>query len=249
MTASAAPSLDAVRAQLAPSGTLRAGLNFSNFLLTARDAAGTPSGVAVDMAREIGRRLDVPVSFVGYEAPGLLADAASGNVWDIGFLGAEPARAEQIAFSAAYVEIEATYLVPPGSKIQSIDEVDRAGVRISVSAKSAYDLYLKRALRHAELVDVNGVDASYDLFVSGKFDALAGLRPRLLKEVEKLPGARILPGRFTAIQQAIGTPNGRGDAGAAYLRAFVEDAKASGFVARAIADNKVVGLAVAPPAA
>ncbi len=248
MTSSATPDLATVRAQLAPSGTLRAGLNFSNFLLTARDAAGTPSGVAVDMARELGRRLGVPVSFVGYEAPGLLADAAQDNAWDIGFLGAEPARAEQIAFSAAYVEIEATYLVPAGSKIQSVEEVDRAGVRISVSARSAYDLYLKRALKHAELVDFNGVDASYDQFVAGKFDALAGLRPRLVKEVQKLPGARVLPGRFTAIQQAIGTPKGRGDAGAAYLRAFVEDAKAQSIVAKAIADNQVVGLTVAPPA-
>jgi polar amino acid transport system substrate-binding protein len=248
MTAHAAPSLAAVRAQLAPTGTLRAGLNFSNFLLTARDAAGTPSGVAVDLARELGRRLEVPVSLVGYEAPGPLADAAQAGAWDIAFLGAEPARAEQIAFSAAYVEIEATYLVPAGSAIRSVEEVDRPGLRISISGKSAYDLYLTRALKHAQLVRIAGVDASYEQFVTGKFDALAGLRPRLIKDVEKLPGARILPGRFTAIQQAIGTPRGRGDAGADYLRAFVEDVKARGLVAKAIADHHVVGLTVAPPA-
>jgi polar amino acid transport system substrate-binding protein len=244
MTSSA--DLSNVRAALAPTGVLRAGLNFSNFLLTARDSAGTPSGVAVDLARELGRRLDVPVEFVGYETPGEMADQAQLHVWDIAFLGAEPARASQIAFTAAYLEIEATYLVPAGSPLQSVEDVDRAGVRVSVSNKSAYELYLSRSLKNAELIRIDGVGPSYDHFVANKLEALAGLRPRLVTETEKLPGSRVLPGRFTAIQQAIGTPKGRDEAGAGYLRAYAEDVKAKGIVAKAMADNNVRGATVAP---
>ena len=239
----------AARAALAPTGKLRAGLNFSNFLLTRKEpGTGAPGGVAVDMANELGRRIGVPVEFVGYPQPGPMADAAGSGVWDIAFLGAEPARAQSIDFTAAYVEIEATYLVPAGSKIQSIDEVDRPGIRIAVSDKSAYQLFLSRNLKHAELWKVDGVDNSYEIFVSKKLEALSGLRPRLVSDVEKLPGARILSGRFTAIQQAIGTPKGRNPAGAAYLRAFVEEMKSNGFVGAAIERNNARGLTVAPKA-
>ena len=255
MSSAPATSIAAARAELAPTGVLRAGLNFSNFLITKRDpATGAIGGVAADLAHEIGRRLGVPVAFVGYETPGQMADAAQSGVWDIAFLGAEPLRAQQIAFSAAYLEIEATYLVPAGSKVQSVDEVDRAGMRISVSNKSAYELYLTRSLKHAELIKIDGADASFDVFVAENMDALAGLRPRLVTEAEKLPGSRVLAGRFTAIQQAIGTARSGADgtpragAGAAYLRAFVEEAKAGGLVARALAANGVRGATVAPPA-
>lgn len=237
-----------LRAELAPTGTLRAGINMGNFLLvTGRKADGTPEGVAPDLASEIAARLGVPVSYVPYESPGRLADEVMLNVWDVGLIGAEPARAEHIAFTAAYVEIEATYLVPAGSPLQTISDVDRQGVRIAVSARSAYDLYLSRNIKHAELVRVNGVNASYELFVNQHLDALAGLKPRLLSDVEKLPGARILDGRFTAVQQAIGTPRNR-EASVAFLRDFVEDAKATGLVARLIARHGVRGLSVAPPA-
>ncbi len=237
----------AARTALAPTGTLRAALNFSNFLLTGKDpVTGAPRGVAVDMANEIGRRLGVPVAFTGYDSPGKVADAATSGVWDIAFLGAEPARANVIDFTAAYVEIEATYLVPPGSPIQSLEAVDRKGVRIAVSNRSAYELYLSRTIREAELWKIDGVAESYDLFADKKLEALAGLRPRLVTDVERMPGARILPGRFTAIQQAIGAPRGRDAVGATYLRGFVEEAKASGFVAAAIERNKVRGLTVAP---
>ena len=239
-------SLNAVRAELAPTGTLRAGLNRSNFLLVAKDSpAEDPRGVAVDMARELARRLDVAVAFLNFESPGKMADAV--KTWDVAFLGAEPARAAEIDFTPAYVEIEATYLVPAGSVLKSIDEVDRAGVRISVSNRSAYDLYLSRALKHAELVRSDGLDASFDRFVADKLDALAGLRPRLILDVERVPGASILDGRFTAIQQAIGTPKGR-PAGAQYLREFVAEVKASGFVAELIERHGARGLSVAPKA-
>lgn len=235
-----------VRQQLTPTGVLRAGLNYANFLLIQRTPSG-PRGIVPDLAGEIARRAGAQLEFVGYEAPGLVADAAKTNAWDIAFIGAEPARANEIAFSAAYLEIEATYLVPAGSPIRALEEVDRPGVRIATSARSAYDLYLSRTLRHATLERAEGLDASYQLFVSKKLDVLSGLRPRLMQEVEKLPGARVLEGRFTSVQQAIGTPRGR-DAAAAYLRAFVEETKASGLVAELIARHGVRGVSVAPPA-
>jgi polar amino acid transport system substrate-binding protein len=236
----------AVVAELAPNGVLRAGINLSNFLLvTGRAANGDPRGISPDMAGEIAARLEVPLELIAYESPGKLADAVAH--WDVGLIGAEPARAEQIAFTPAYLEIEATYLVPAGSNIRSLEEVDRKGVRIAVAARSAYDLYLSRSLEHAELVRANGLDASCELFVREKLDALAGLRPRLVKDVEKLPGARVLEGRFTAVQQAVGTPKARA-ASAAFLAAFVEEAKASGLVARLIERHGVKGVNVAPAA-
>src|SRR5262249_42163585 len=162
------------------------------------------------------------------------------------FLASEAERANEIAFTNAYLEIEATYLVPAGSPIRAIADVDREGVRIAVADKSAYDLFLSRTLKRAQLVRAQGIDGSYQLFVEQKLDVLSGLKPRLLQDVEQLPGARILDGRFTAIQQSIGAPKGR--EAAAYLREFVEDVKASGFVAESIARNKVRGVSVAPRA-
>jgi len=238
----------AVRSELAPTGKLRVGINMSNFLLTAKDpATGELSGVAVDLGRELGKRLGVPVEIIPYPKPGALADAAKNGVWDVGFLGAEPQRANEIDFTAAYVEIEATYLVPPGSPLKTIAEVDRKGVRISVPEKSAYELYLTRTLKNAELVRAKGADNAFTQFVSDKLHALAGLRPRLVTDYEKLPGSRGLEGNFTAGQQAAGTPKGR-PAGAKYLREFVEDIKAKGLVARTIEKNNVRGLTVAPKA-
>ena len=239
----------AALSELAPHGVLRAAINMGNFLLvTGRSPAGDPDGVSPDMARAIADRLGVPVQYIPYAKPGELADAAGSDAWDIGLIGAEPARAEKIAFTAAYVEIEATYLVPPGSPLQSIADVDRPGVRIAVTARSAYDLWLERNIRHATLVRANSGPAALDLIVNDKLDALAGLRPGLLSDVQKLPGARILDGQFTAVQQAIGTAK-RNAAGAAFLSAFVEEAKASGLVAKFIEKHNVVGrLSVAPPA-
>ena len=238
----------AVRADLAPSGTLHVGINFSNILLTARDpVTRAPSGVALDLAHELGKRLGVPVEIVSYESAGALAESAASGAWQVGFLGIEPKRANEIDFTAAYVEIESTYLVPPGSPLKSIAEVDRKGIRIAVSAKAAYDLYLTRTLQHATLTRATGADAVFKMFVADKMDALAGLRPQLELNHEKLPGSRILEGRFTAVQQAAGTPKGHA-VGARYLAEFIEDVKASGLVARTIAKNGVRGLSVAPAA-
>jgi len=240
-------SQDAV-SELAPTGTLRAGINLANFLLvTGKSPSGDPEGVAPDMARAIADKLGVGVSYVTFANPGELADAAGQNVWDIGLIAAEPKRAETIAFTNAYVEIEATYMVPEGSPLNTIEDVDQPGVRIAIADRSAYDLYLTRNLKHAELVRVKGLPAATELFLTEKLDALAGLRPGLISDAEKAPGARILDGRFTAVQQAAGTAIAN-KAGAAFLRDFIEDAKASGLVADLIDRHGVTGrLLVAPP--
>lgn len=233
---------DNIADQLAPTGVLRAGVNMSNFLLvTGRTESGDPDGVSPDMARALAERLGVPVKMVPFPTPGELADAAEDDVWDIGLIGAEPQRAEKIAFTLAYSEIEATYLVPPDSPIQSVEEVDRAGIRIAVSARSAYDLWLTRNIRNAELVRAQGLGAAFQLFVDEGLDALAGLRPGLIGDVGKLSGARILDGRFSAVQQAIGVPRSRPGAAAAFVAEFVEEAKTSGLVASLIARHGVEG--------
>ncbi|MCX7383722.1 MAG: transporter substrate-binding domain-containing protein [Alphaproteobacteria bacterium] len=237
-----------ILAQLAPTGVLRAGINMSNFLLvTGRGPNGEPDGVSPGMARAVAERLGVPVQYVPFPKPGELADAVGTGVWDIGLIGAEPQRAEKIAFSAAYAEIEATYMVPAGSPITSIAEVDRPGVRISVTARAAYELWLARNIKHATLVHADSLDGSMKLFVEQGLEALAGLKPKLLTDVTTIPGARILEGQFSAVQQAIGTARANTEA-AAFLAAFVEEAKASGLVARLIAQHQVRGLSVAPPA-
>jgi polar amino acid transport system substrate-binding protein len=237
----------AVRSELAPTGKLRVGINHGNFLLVTPGSSATdPRGVAPDLGRELGRRLGVPVEFVSFDSAGKLGDAVRTGAWDVAFLGAEPQRAEEITFTAAYLEIPSTYLVPAGSPIRSVADVDREGVRIAVTEQSAYGLFLSRTIEHARLVFTKGLDASFELFVAEKLEALAGLRPRLLADVKKLPGARVLDGQFTAVQQAIGTPKSRA-AAAKYLRAFVEEVKASGLVAETISRNAVQGVSVAPP--
>jgi polar amino acid transport system substrate-binding protein len=237
----------AVRSELVPTGTLRVGVNMGNFLLTRKEPNGESAGIVFDLGRELASRLGVPVQFVEYENPGKLADAAKSGAWDVGFLGAEPQRAQEIDFTAAYVEIESTYLVPAGSTIQAIEEVDRDGVRIAISERSAYDLYLTRTLKHAQLVRERGADAVFKRFVDDKLEALASLRPRLITDQARLPGSRILEGNFTSVQQASGTPKGR-PAAFQYLRDFIEDVKASGLVARLIEKNNVQGLTVAAKA-
>jgi polar amino acid transport system substrate-binding protein len=235
-----------IAAELAPTGVLRAGINMSNFLLvTGKSPSGDPQGVAPDMAAEIARRLGVAVAYVQFDRPSKLADAAGTNVWDIGLIGAEPARAEKITFTPAYCEIEATYLVQPNSPYQTVADVDRAGSRIAVRRGAAYDLWLERNIKHATVLRSDTADGPFNQFVAEKLDALASLRPGLLEDVKKLPGARILPGNFTTVQQAIGTGKANA-AGAAFLREFVAEAKRSGLVAQLIAKHHVVGLSVAP---
>ena len=246
------PSPAAVAA-LAPTGTLRAAINLSNFLLVSGKGPsidggpGNPEGVSPDMAMALAHRLGVGIELLRYKTPASVADDGPTGKWDIGNIGAEAQRAVHIDFTAAYAEIEATYLVPADSPIRSIDEVDRPGVRIASAARAAYDLWLERNLQHAELVQATGLDGSFQLFVDEGLDALAGLRARLITDVERLPGARILDGRFSAVQQAIGTPKDRDPAGFEYLKTFVEAAKAADFVTARIAHHGADGLSQAPP--
>ena len=232
--------------ELAPGGKLRVGLNYGNFLLVLKDNPdGSPRGIAPDLGRELGKRLGVPVEFVKFAQAGQLADGVRDGKCEVGFLGAEPQRANEIAFTRAYLEIPVTFLVPAGSKIRGIAEVDREGVRIAVSARSAYDLYLSRTLKKARLVRAEGIDASYELFVKEKLDVLAGLKPRLVSDAEKLPGSRVLDGQVTGVQQAVGVPK-KNENAAQFTREFVEDIKKTGLVAKTIEKHGVKGVTVAP---
>ena len=234
----------AARSELAPNGKLRVGLNYGNFLLVLKDGpGGEPRGIAPDLGRELARRVGVPLEFVRFDQAGKLADAVKDGKCDVGFLGAEPQRANEIAFTAAYLEIPVTFLVPAGSPIGSIAEVDREGVRIAVADRSAYDLFLTRNIKKAQLVRAQGIDGSYELFVREKLDVLAGLKPRLVSDAEKLPGSRILDGQITGVQQAVGTPKAR-SAAAAYLGEFVADLHKSGLVKKIAAEHGVRGVVV-----
>jgi polar amino acid transport system substrate-binding protein len=225
---------------------LRAGINMGNFLLvTGKTPSGDPQGVAPDMAAEIARRLGVPVAYVKYERPSQLADAAGTNAWDIGLIGAEPQRAAKITFTPAYCEIEATYLVPPGSSLTNISDIDRPGIRIASRRGAAYGLWLERNIKQATLMLSESAEAPFEQFVTEKLEAYGALRPQLLTEANKLPGSRILSGNFMTVQQAIGTGKAN-TAGAAFLSEFVADAKKSGLVARLIEKHHVKGLSVAP---
>jgi len=238
----------AVRSHLAPTGTLRAGINYGNFILATRDrTSGESRGVAIDLTQDLARRLGVPVEVVAYDSVATMVDAAKTDAWDIAFLGIDPARAGDIGFTAAYLQIEATYLVAAGSPLRSVADVDATGVRVAAPARANYELYLGRSLERARLVRAQTADAAFALLADGQVEALAGLRQSLVGLAPKLPGSRLLDGQFMAVQQAVGMPHGR-EAGLAYLRAFVEEAKASGLVARAIERTGARGVSVAPSA-
>lgn len=236
-------------AELAPTGVLRAAINMGNFLLvTGKTPSGDPTGVSPDMALAIAARLGVPVKFIPYARPGEIADDAEKGLWDIANIGAEPQRAAVISFTAAYAEIEATYLVPAGSPIRAIAEVDQPGKRCAVTARSAYGLWLENNYKRGELVQFDNAGDALKAFDGGGFDAYAGLRPGLIDVQKARPGSRILDGQFTAVQQAVGTPK-KNAAGFEFLRKFVEEAKQSGMVASFIERHGTVGrLSVAPPA-
>ncbi len=238
----------AVRADLASTGTLRAGVNYGNFILATRDkATGESRGVAIDLLNEVGRRLGVPVHIVAYDSVAIMGDAAPSGVWDIAFLGSDPLRESLMSFTAAYLEIDATYLVPGASPLRTAAEVDREGIRVAAPARANYELYLRRNLTRAQLVSTQGNEAAFELLSTGKVEALAGLVQALLGSMAKLPGSRMVEGRFMGVQQSIAVPKGR-DAGLAFLRRVVEEAKASGLVARAIERTGARGVSVAPPA-
>jgi polar amino acid transport system substrate-binding protein len=237
----------AAKAELTKTGKLRAGINFSNQFLTTLGPNGEQGGVAVEFARELARRLGVPVEIVSYKSAGALADSVTSDAWEISVLGDEPERAKVIDFATPLTELEATYLVPAGSQIRKVSDVDRAGVRIVSPAKSAYDLYLSRTIRNAQLIQIAGGKAAQDHFVKEKCDALAGLRQALVEVAPTVAGSRVLDENFTTVRHTVGTPKGL-NAAAAYLRELVEDVKASGLVTQWIQKSGVKGLKAAPPA-
>jgi polar amino acid transport system substrate-binding protein len=238
----------AVRADLAPTGTLRAAINYGNFILATKDrATGQSRGVAIDLAQDLARRLGGPLEIVAYDSVAVMGDAAPSGVWDIAFLGSDPKREALMSFTPAYLEIEATYLVPAASALRTAGEVDREGVRVAAPARANYELFLSRHLERARLVSAASNDAAFELLATGQVEALAGLTQALHDRLPQLPGSRIVQGRFMGVQQSIAVPRGR-DAGLAYLRGVVEEAKASGLVARAIARTGARGVSVAPAA-
>ena len=238
---------------LAPTGKLRAAINLGNGVLAQKDeATGQPKGITPELARELGKRLGVPVELVVYDAAGKVFDAASTGAWDIGFVAIEPVRAAVIEFTAPYVLIEGTYMVRQDSPLKEIGDVDRAGTRIAVGLKSAYDLYLTRTIKNAAIVraPAGGGRAMIDMFINDNLEVAAGVRQPLEAYAKDHPEMRVMSGHFQEIQQAMGMPKKAGEsraAGAAYLRAFVEDVKASGFVADALKRSGQIAT-VAPPA-
>jgi polar amino acid transport system substrate-binding protein len=239
----------AVVSDLAPTGKLRVGINYGNPVLAKRDPSTRDlTGVAVDLARELGKRVNVPVELVPFESAGKMFDAVKSGAWDVAFLAIDAGRADQIDFTAPYIEIEGTYLVPAGSRLYTIADVDRAGVRIGISSGSAYDLFLSRSIQHAELIRAPDPNGAFQLILESKVDVVAGVKQHLMANLKKLPGSRVLDDRFMAIQQALGIVKGR-PLGAKYLREFIEDVKASGLVAQAIEKAGVRGVSVPPTVA
>ena len=237
-----------VAKEFAPSGTLRAAINLGNTVLAQKDAAGRPKGITVDLANELARRLGVPIELVTFDAAGKVFEALKRGAWDIAFLAVEPVRAAEIDFTAPYVLIEGTYMVPKDSGLKQIADVDRAGVRIAVATGSAYDLYLTRTIKNATLVRAPTGPQAMALFRRDRLEAAGGVKQPLVEFAAADPGVRVMEGRFMAIQQAMGMPKGRAKA-AAFLRGFVEEMKAQGFVAGALKRSNQPDAVVAPPAA
>lgn len=234
---------------LASQGRLRAAINLGNPILANLDAAtGQPFGVSVDLAHRLAETLRLPLELVVYDAAGKSVDGVAGGDADFGFFAIDPKRGEDIAFTASYVLIEGCYLVPQDSPIQHNDEVDRAGNTVVVGKGSAYDLFLTRELRQATIARSPTSPAVVDTFVALKADVAAGVKQQLEMDARRLGGLRLLDGRFMVIRQAMGTPKSKGAQAAAFLAAFVEEAKASGFVAAALQRHGIQGASVAPAA-
>jgi polar amino acid transport system substrate-binding protein len=236
----------AVLSDLAPTGKLRAAINFGNPVLAAKSpVAGEAGGISADLARELARRLGVGIAFVPYEQAGDVVKGLKSGAWDVCFLAIDPVRGADISFTLPYVAIEGVYLVPDASAVRAPADVDSAGTRVGVIVGSAYDLFLTRELKSASLVRLAGPEAVIAALVAGTVEVVGGVRPALEADARRVPGLRMVPGAFMAINQAMGTPRGR-DAGAAYLRGFVATMKSEGFVAAAFTRNRIEGASLAP---
>ena len=248
--AQTAPPPDALK-DLAPTGKLRAAINFGNGVLAQKGSNNEPKGITPDLATALAKRLGVPVEFVPYEAAGKVFEGAKAGAWDVGFIAIEPVRAADIEFTAPYVVIDGTYMVRQDSPLKEVDDVDKPGVKIAVGVGSAYDLYLTRTIKNASIVRAKVGDgkAMIDMFIVDKLDAAAGVRQPLEDYAKAHPEMRVMKGAFQQINQAMGMPKkdgAAGKAGAAYLKTFVEEMKASGFVAEALKRSGQVAQ-VAPP--
>ncbi len=231
-------SIPSALAELAPTGVLRAAINYGNPVLANKDPiTGDLYGVSVDLAHALGKRLDIPVALIAYDAAGKVVAASKTDAWDIAFLAIDPERATEISFTAPYVLIEGTYLVPEGSPLHTIADVDRQGVRIAVGNKSAYDLYLSRHIKHATLVRAPSPAAALELFLNEKLEVVAGVKQPLLEFARQTPGMRVMEGRFMTIEQAMVTHKAR-ELGIRYLSHFIEEMKDTGFIAQTLEKHK-----------
>ena len=235
--------------EIAPTGKLRVGINLGNAVLAQKSAAGDLGGVSVDLAREFGKRLGVPVELVPFQAAGRSFEAMSKGQTDLAFFAIEPKRAAEVTFSPPYVVIDGAYMVPKDSPLKTPADVDRPGIRVGVGLGSAYDLYLTRTLKNATIVraKVGGGQASIDLFYAEKPDAAAGVRQTLDAQAKTDPNVRVMEQGFMEIRQAMGIPPGR-PAAARYVRDFIEEMKKNGFVAAALKRSNQSPDLVAPPA-
>jgi polar amino acid transport system substrate-binding protein len=232
--------------ELAPNGILRAAINFGNPVLAQKNLdSGEPCGVSVDLARELAKRLGVPIQLVLFDAAGKVFEAVQSNAWDIAFLAVDPVRAKEILFTAPYVLIEGTYLVREASPLHAIEDFDRPGVRIAVAKGAAYDLFLTRTIKQAELVRHETSAGAMELFLEGAVEAAAGVKQPLVEFARTHSGLRVIEGRFMSIEQAIGTPKGR-PAAREFLQSFIEEMKRTGFVASALDRSGQRGASVAP---
>jgi polar amino acid transport system substrate-binding protein len=232
--------------ELAPTGKLRAAINYGNGVLAEKGPDGEPRGVSADLSRELAKRLGVPLEFVIFTAAGKVFEAAKANTIDVSFIAIDPSRAADVEFTPPYVLIDGAYLVLKDSPLREPADVDKPGIRISVGENSAYDLYLKRTLKHATLLrTAGGCCKNIDLFRAEKLDAAAGVRQPLAEYAKQHPDVRVMEKAFQEIRQAMGTPKGR-LAAAAYLRTFIEEMKASGFVAEALKRSNQPDAQVAP---
>jgi len=239
------PVPPAAMAELAPTGKLRAVINLGNAVLAKKEANGEPGGVSVDLARELARRLGVPVELVTVASAAQSVEILKAGRVDVGFFAIDPARGVDTAFTGPYVQIEGAYLVRNDSPLRSNDQVDRDGIRVAVGNRSAYDLFLTRELKRAKIERVTTSQEVVNHFMANRLEVAAAVKQQLEIDARRVGGVRLLPGRFMVINQAMGMRLGRA-AGAQYLRAFVEDMKASGFVAAALRRHGIEGAAVAP---
>jgi polar amino acid transport system substrate-binding protein len=233
---------------LAPTGVIRAAINLSNAMLAQRDPhTGETGGVAVELARELGKASGLPVSLVHFDAAGKVFEAIREGAWDIAFLAADPARATEILFTAPYALVEGSYMLRAGSPLRTLADVDQPGVRVTVSRKSGYDLYLTRTLKHAQIMRASSASEAIELFLREGYEVVAGVKNPLVRFAAERPDLRVMAGRFMVIEQAMGAPRGR-EAAWPYLCAFVERMKASGMVARVLQRSGAHDALVAPPA-